>query len=144
MVPWSFTGINKPGAHKSSRRSFESKKKNGVYASFDFYLFVPKTISNFYAGRSYFSEMATADAIFHSDFDGASEMAPELPQHRHEARRSDCWPDWSGEVEEPAVTEAVIRENSPAIVFGDIVRLLGMTFILITVIDLSLKAFHLH
>jgi hypothetical protein len=86
-----------------------------------------------------------ANAIFHCDFDGASETAPEPPpQHRHEERRSDCWPDWSGEVEDPAVIEAVARENAPAIVFGDVVRLLGMTFIVITVIDLSLKAFHLH
>jgi hypothetical protein len=88
--------------------------------------------------------MANANAIFHCDLDGASETAAEPPQHRHEERESDCWPDWSGEAEDPAAIEAVVRENAPAIVFGDVVRLLGMTFIIITVIDLSLKAFHLH
>jgi hypothetical protein len=87
--------------------------------------------------------MANANAIFHCDLDGASETA-RGHQHRHEERGSDCWPDWSGEAEDPAVIEAVVRENAPAIVFGDVVRLLGMTFIIITVIDLSLKAFHLH
>jgi hypothetical protein len=87
--------------------------------------------------------MANANAIFHCDLDGVSETAPG-PQHRREERGSDCWPDLSGEAEDPAVIEAVVRENAPAIVFGDVVRLLGMTFIIITVIDLSLKAFHLH
>jgi hypothetical protein len=85
-----------------------------------------------------------ANAIFHRDLDGVSEPAPRPPQHCHEERPSDCWPNWSGEVEDPAVIEAIVRENAPAIVFGDVVRLLGMTFIVITFIDLSLKAFHLH
>jgi hypothetical protein len=83
-------------------------------------------------------------AIFHCDLDGASETAPGPLQHHHEERRSDCWPDWSSEAEDPAVIEALAQKNAPAIVFGDVVRLLGMTFIIITVIVLSLKALHLY
>jgi hypothetical protein len=88
--------------------------------------------------------MLAANAIFHCDLDGESEMAPEPAQHRHDGHRSDCWPDCSGKVEELAATEVSVRENTPAIAFGDIVRLLGMTFIIITITDLSFKAFHFH
>ena len=87
--------------------------------------------------------MPPAKATFDCDLDDVSETVVKPVQHCSEERRSDCRLDWSYEAEEPATTEASAGENAPAIVFGDIVRLLGMTFIVITVIDLSLKAFHL-
>ena len=108
-----------------------------------FYVSAPEFISKFNAGRRYLGEMPPAKATFDCDLDGVSETVAKPVQPRCEERRSDCWLDWSDEAEEPAATEASARENAPAIVFGDIVRLLGMTFIVITVIDLSLKAFHL-
>ena len=50
----------------------------------------------------------------------------------------------TGEAEDPAAIEALAQKNAPAIIFGDILRLLGMTFLIITVIDISLKAFHIY
>ena len=81
--------------------------------------------------------MPAAEAMSHHEFGDALEAAPESPRHSE----SDCWPDWPADVEEPEVIEAAVRQNAPAIVFGDIVRLLGMTFAVMTVIDLSLKIF---
>jgi hypothetical protein len=90
------------------------------------------------------SDMSTANPISHSDLTGAAQTTPKHPQYRRDERSSDSWNDWTGGAEDPAVIEALVQKNAPAIVFGDIVRLLGMTFLIITLIDLSLKAFHLH
>jgi hypothetical protein len=75
------------------------------------------------------SDMSTAKSISHSDLTGAT--------------ISHCWPDLTREAEDPAAIEALAQKNAPAIVFGDILCLLGMTFLIITVIDISLKAFHI-
>ena len=90
------------------------------------------------------SDMPTANPTSHSDLIGATQTTPKPPQYRRDERSSDIWSDQTGEAEDLAVIEALVRKNAPAIVFGDVVRLLGMTFLIITVIDLSLKAFHLH
>jgi hypothetical protein len=90
------------------------------------------------------SDMSTANSISHSDLTGAAQTTPKHPQYRRDERCSDCWLDWTGEAEDPAVIESLAQKNAPAIVFGDIIRLLGMTFIIITVIDISLKAFHIY
>jgi len=90
------------------------------------------------------SDTSTANSISHSDLIGATQTTPKHPQYRRDERSSDSWNDWTGEAEDPAAIEALAQKNAPAIVFGDIVRLLGMTFLVITVIDISLKAFHLH
>jgi hypothetical protein len=108
----------------------------------EFYIRSQKSLSNFYAGRDYSSEMPTANVNSHFDHGDASELATEAPRICREERGSDYWPDWPRNVEKPAAIEASIRNNAPAIVFGDIVRLLGMTFLVITVIDLSLRALH--
>ena len=108
----------------------------------EFYIRSQKSPSNFYVGRDYSSEMPTANVTSHFDHGDGSEPATEAPRVCREERGSDYWPDWPCNVEEPAVIEASIRNNAPAIVFGDIVRLLGMTFLIITVIDLSLRALH--
>ena len=84
--------------------------------------------------------MPAADAMSHREFDDALEATPEFPRHRE----SDCWPDWPSDADEPAVIEAAARQNTPAIVFGDMVRLLGLTFAIMAVMDLSLRAFHLY
>ena len=84
--------------------------------------------------------MPTANVNSHFDPDDESEPATDALRVGREERGSDYWPDWPCNVEGPAAIEASIRNNAPAIVFGDIVRLLGMTFIIITVIDLSLRA----
>ena len=82
--------------------------------------------------------MPTAEAISHSEFDDAPPAPSE--SSRHYESRSDGWPDWPNDADEPAVIEDAVRQNAPAIVFGDIVRLLAMTFAVITVVELSLKA----
>jgi hypothetical protein len=86
--------------------------------------------------------MLTANVNSHFDHDDASEPATEAPRVCREECDSDYWPDWPCNIEEPTAIEAAIRNNAPAIVFGDIVRLLGMTFLIITIIDLSLRALH--
>jgi hypothetical protein len=79
--------------------------------------------------------MSTVKAVFDCDLHDAFQMAVDLPQHRPKERQSDCWLDWSIDIEDPAAIEALTRNNAPAIVFGDVVRLLGITFIVIAVID---------
>jgi hypothetical protein len=90
------------------------------------------------------SAMSTANFTSHSDLTGAAQTTRKHPQYRGDERRSDCSPDLTGEAEDPAVIEALAQTGAPAITFGDVARLLGMTFLIITVIDLSLTAFHLH
>ena len=86
--------------------------------------------------------MRTTEAMSRLKFDDALEATPE--SSRHHEPGPDCWPDWPRDAEEPAVIEAAARQNTPAIVFGDMVRLLGMTFAIVTIIGLSLRAFHLY
>jgi hypothetical protein len=117
------------------------EKENRLWQSRDFYVFTHKFISNFNAGLSYLGAMSAAKAVFDCNLDGASQMAVDHP--RHKERQSGGWPDWSGDNQDPAAIEASARNNAPAIVFGDVVRLLGMTVVIIIVIDLALRAFHL-
>jgi hypothetical protein len=81
--------------------------------------------------------MPAADAMSQREFDDALEAAPEFSRHSE----FDCWPDWPSDAEDPAVIEAAARQNRPAIVFGDMVRLLGMTFAIVAVMDFSLRIF---
>jgi hypothetical protein len=85
--------------------------------------------------------MATAKATVYCDLNDKSKMAAAAPQPRDEYCDSDCWPS---ENEDSAATEAPACENTPAIVFGDIMHLLAMTFITLTAIGVCLKVFHLH
>jgi hypothetical protein len=78
------------------------------------------------------SAMSTANFVSHSDLTGCDE------------RSFDCRPDRTGVNEDQAVIAALAQKDATAIAFGDAACLLGMTFLIITVIDLSLKAFHFH
>jgi hypothetical protein len=90
------------------------------------------------------SAMSTENFISQSDLIGVAQTARKHPQYQCDERSSDCWPDWTSEAEDPAVIEALAQNDATAIAFGEVACLLAMTFLIITVIDLSLKAFHLH
>jgi hypothetical protein len=57
---------------------------------------------------------------------------------------SDCWPDWATSIEDPATIEALTRKNSPAIVFGEIGRVLAVVITAIILINVSLNLLHIH
>ena len=57
---------------------------------------------------------------------------------------SDCWPNWATSIEDPATIEALARKNSPAIVFGEIGRVLAVVITAIILINVSLNLLHIH
>ena len=76
--------------------------------------------------------------------DGSDGISGGNDRHMDNAPLSDCWPDWATSIEDPATIEALARKNSPAIVFGEIGRVLAVVIAAIILINVSLNLLHIH
>ncbi len=61
---------------------------------------------------------------------------------RHAEGASDCWPDWA-DAGDPESLEESARKNVPAIVFGEISRVLLVVLAAIAAIEFALNFLHI-